>query len=55
MVKRQDKKESFDIVHVIVGVLVILGGVLFIFDKVGVGGVVVAVALLIETLKNWIK
>lgn len=47
------KREST--IHILVGLLLIAAGVLFILDRPPLAGLITAIGLLIEALKNWIK
>ena len=50
-----NKKGSFDILHWIVGILLILSGFLYILNNGSWGLVVASIGLLIEAVKNIVK
>lgn len=52
---RQSKKGAFDIVHVIVGIILIAAGVLFLINKSALGIVLASIGLLIEAVRNWVR
>ncbi len=49
-----DKKgSSASLLHVIVGILLIGGGVAYIFNQTGLGLIIASLGLLIEAIINW--
>src|SRR3989344_2775892 len=40
--------------HILVGVIVILGGILYLFNQNGLGLIITSLALLIEAIINWV-
>lgn len=40
-------------IHILVGVIVILGGLLYLFNQGGLGLIVTTLGLLIEAIINW--
>jgi len=51
----ENKKASIDIIHIIVGTLAILGGVLYIVNQNKFGLIIISIGLLAEALANWLK
>ena len=40
--------------HILVGIIVILGGLLYLFNQAGMGLIVTTLGLLIEAIVNWV-
>lgn len=41
--------------HIIAGIMLIGGGLLFIINKASLGGIIVAIGILIEAIRIWLK
>jgi len=48
-------KAQINLVHIIVGILLIAGGVLFLINEAAIGGIIATLGLLIEMIVNLIK
>lgn len=50
---KKDKRGTASI-HILVGVIILLGGLLYLFNQPGLGLVTTSVGLLIEAIINWV-
>ena len=50
-----DKKAQLNGLHITIGVLLIGGGILYLFGQNSLGAVIAGLGVFIEILKNWIK
>jgi len=46
-----DKKASIDVLNIIFGIIVIIGGVIIMFDKVNLGSLIASMGLVFELIK----
>lgn len=51
----KNKKAQMDMLQIIIGILLIGGGVLYLFGQNGLGAVVAGLGVFIEILINWLK
>jgi uncharacterized MnhB-related membrane protein len=50
-----DKRGNLNLLHLIVGILLIGGGILYIFGQNSLGAVIAGLGVFVEILLNWIK
>jgi hypothetical protein len=49
-----NRKANADILHILVGILLIGGGIAYIFNQTGLGLVIASIGLLTEAIVNWL-
>jgi len=51
----KEKKGQFDVLHIIIGILLIAGGVLYLSGQNLLGAVIAGLGVFVEILINWLK